>query len=162
GGFLLWPETQTSRTSKTATCPKPPRRGRFTFFINLSISIGCWSRSGMASSKKKSKPKGKAPMAKKPVAVSKPAAPKPAAPPPKPRAKKGRGKAPAKTAPVATPAAAESAKGAAAKPGGKAPGRKGGRRSTLLRRGPGGELLAAGELLLPGGPQGNDKIQYFF
>ncbi len=49
--------------------------------------------------------------------------------------------------------------------GGKPPGRakKGGRKSSLsLRRGPDGELLAPGDLLLPGGAQGVDEVLYFF
>jgi hypothetical protein len=41
--------------------------------------------------------------------------------------------------------------------------KKGGRKSSLaLRRGPDGELLAPGDLLLPGGAQGFDEVLYFF
>jgi hypothetical protein len=41
--------------------------------------------------------------------------------------------------------------------------KKGGRKSSLaLRRGPDGELLAPGDLLLPGGAQGVDEVLYFF
>jgi hypothetical protein len=52
----------------------------------------------------------------------------------------------------------------AAKPSAPArPPRKGGRKSSLSqRRGPDGQLLAPGELLLPGGPQRGEEIQYLF
>ncbi len=50
--------------------------------------------------------------------------------------------------------------GSAAKPARSA---KKGRKSALsLRRGPDGELLAPGDLLLPGGAQGIDEVLYFF
>jgi hypothetical protein len=41
-------------------------------------------------------------------------------------------------------------------------GRKGSRRQTLIRRGPDGEILAPGDLLLPGGTQRVEEIQYLF
>jgi hypothetical protein len=41
--------------------------------------------------------------------------------------------------------------------------KKGGRKSGLLqRRGPNGELLSPGDILLPGGAQGTDETQYLF
>ena len=40
--------------------------------------------------------------------------------------------------------------------------RKSSRRPTLLRRGPDGEILAPGDLLLPGGTQRVEEIQYLF
>jgi hypothetical protein len=40
--------------------------------------------------------------------------------------------------------------------------RKSSRRPTLLRRGPDGEILAPGDLLLPGGTQRAEEIQYLF
>ncbi|HVO11515.1 MAG TPA: hypothetical protein VMX54_12305 [Vicinamibacteria bacterium] len=40
--------------------------------------------------------------------------------------------------------------------------RKSSRRPTLLRRGPDGEILAPGDLLLPGGTQRSEEIQYLF
>ena len=44
-----------------------------------------------------------------------------------------------------------------------AAGKKSHRKSGLTqRRGPNGELLAVGEILLPGGPQGGEEIQYLF
>lgn len=65
-----------------------------------------------------------------------------------------------KAAVKAGPSAA--AVGAAAKVP-KPPARKSSRRSALsLRRGPDGELLAPGELLLPGGPQSGEEVQYLF
>jgi len=36
------------------------------------------------------------------------------------------------------------------------------RRATLIRRGPDGEILAPGELLLPGGPRANEEVLYLF
>ncbi len=44
----------------------------------------------------------------------------------------------------------------------KPKGRKSSRRPTLLRRGPDGEILAPGDLLLPGGTQRGEEIQYLF
>ncbi|HKC12413.1 MAG TPA: hypothetical protein VKI41_10310, partial [Vicinamibacteria bacterium] len=58
---------------------------------------------------------------------------------------------PTATAPAAKPSA----------PARPHPPRKGGRKSSLSqRRGPDGQLLAPGELLLPGGPQRGEEIQY--
>jgi hypothetical protein len=48
------------------------------------------------------------------------------------------------------------------KPGDKKPSAKKGRQRMLQRRGPDGELLAPGELLLPGGPTSLEEVQYFF
>jgi hypothetical protein len=132
----------------------------------------------MASSRKKDKLKAKSrPAAKKPAAPHKPPAGAKTAPPGKPAVKKGPEKPSGKAAGPA-PAQAEATKPAAGKlvagkpvPGkpagakpasGKPAGRKGGRRSLQQRRGPGGELLAVGEILLPNGPLGAEEIQYFF
>jgi hypothetical protein len=41
-------------------------------------------------------------------------------------------------------------------------GRKGSRRPTMIRRGPDGEILAPGDLLLSGGTQRVEEIQYLF
>ncbi len=64
------------------------------------------------------------------------------------------------------PAAAGKSAGVGPAPGGAKPagrGAKKGRKSALaLRRGPDGELLAPGDLLLPGGAQGVDEVLYFF
>jgi len=87
-------------------------------------------------SKKKPAPAKKAVKATPPVAASPPKTPPPGAKAPSP----------------ATPAAAKVAK--ATSP--KRPSRK----SLLQRRGPDGQLLAAGELLLPLGPQTGEEIQY--
>jgi len=86
-----------------------------------------------------------------------------ALPPAKPPAK-----APAPAVPVgkagsartpAKPASGAAATGPATKP--RPAARKSSRRSSLsLRRGPDGELLAPGELLLPGGPQSVEEVQY--
>src|SRR5262249_4567341 len=76
--------------------------------------------------------------------------------------------APAKAAPAkpagakagAKPGAAPGPVAAPAKPA-RPPSRKSSRRSSLsLRRGPDGELLAPGELLLPTGPQSGEEVLY--
>jgi hypothetical protein len=60
------------------------------------------------------------------------------------------------------PTSAPSGGGPVAKPAGAPrPPRKGGRKSSLaLRRGPDGQPLQPGEILLPGGPSNPDEIQY--
>jgi hypothetical protein len=107
--------------------------------------------------------------ARKPQRLARPAkaasarpAPAPGAPAAKPKA----GTAPAaKTAPGKPAEASAGAAGQArpqAKPQGKGqPSRKSSRRSALSqRRGPDGELLAPGELLLPNGPQSIEEVLY--
>jgi hypothetical protein len=89
--------------------------------------------------------------------------------------KKKAKKAPRKTARAKTPkkgaartaGAPGAAKPAPAPPDERKPGRKrrsrrGSRRATLIRRGPDGEILAPGDLLLPGGAKGAEEIQYLF
>jgi hypothetical protein len=85
-------------------------------------------------------------------------APKPVA---KPAAKAG---AAAARTPAAKPAAGSPAQAAAppAKAGKGTSGRKSRRSSLSQRRGPHGELLAPGDLLLPGGPKGPEEVQYLF
>jgi len=132
------------------------------------------SQSNKKASKPKVKPKAKAkPAPKKPAKapVKEPARPKVA---PAKGAGKPAGKAvaPAKPAmaPAPAPAAAAApakgapAKGAAAKGPGKPgkPPKRSGRKGALLMRGPDGELLAPGELLLPTGPKGPEETQYLF
>ncbi|MBI3932721.1 MAG: hypothetical protein HY317_04840 [Acidobacteria bacterium] len=115
----------------------------------------------MASSKKKTKAKGKA--KGKSAAAHKPA-PKPAAPKP---GKKAPAK-PAAKAPAAAPARGAPAAGAAAGPAGTKPQghhpapRKSSRRDRGPRRGASGEIVGIGEILIPGGPQTPEEIQYFF
>ena len=73
--------------------------------------------------------------------------------------------APATKAAGAKAGAAASGAGAPAGRPGARPGgsKKGSRRSSLSqRRGPDGELLAPGDLLLPGGAQRAEEIQYLF
>jgi hypothetical protein len=133
-------------------------------------------------SSKPKKAKGKAeakkhaarptPSPKKPASKTeaKPAAAQarpPAAPPPgkhgapAPPAKGGSGARPGhETAPAKGPA-----KGPPAKPGPGKPapgGKKSSRKSATLRRGPDGEILGVGELLIPGGPLAPEEVQYFF
>jgi hypothetical protein len=131
-------------------------------------------KSQKAKHKKETKDKKvKSAKAKAPAARSK-AADKPAVKPaPKAAAKPGPGKAAAAVPPAAKGAPAKA--GAAAPAGAPVPGRptppfkpkagskKGSRRSSLSqRRGPDGELLAPGDLLLPGGAQRSEEIQYLF
>lgn len=117
----------------------------------------------MSSSKKKSKakPPRKARAAKKPAPKAKSAKKKVqqkvAAPAPPAR--------PAGPHRITTPhpAPVEASKPAAPKTAHAAGAKKSSRRSGLLqRRGPGGELLAAGEILIPTGPQTVEEVQYFF
>jgi hypothetical protein len=120
--------------------------------------------------KAKVHPKAKAKAKAKPVRTGKPAkTPAAKEPPPKPAAKVPARPATAKTVTGATPAgAAPAAAKPPAKPAGKAPGKAGkppkrsGRRGAMLMRGPDGEVLAPGELLLPGGPKGSEETQYLF
>ncbi len=91
------------------------------------------------------------------VEKAKPAPPKGKGEKPEPKAKSG--------APAKAPAGAKAALGPDGKPlkdRAKAPGRKSSRRPTLLRRGPDGEILAPGDLLLPGGAQRIEEVQYLF
>ena len=44
----------------------------------------------------------------------------------------------------------------------KARSRRRSSRRAIIRRGPDGEILAPGDLLLPGGPKGEEEIQYMF
>jgi len=114
-----------------------------------------------------SKPKAKSKPAPKAQAKAKPAVAKPA---PTEKAKpelKGKapappkgGAAPAKGAPTAK--GAPPAKGAAPAKAGGRPARKSSRRPSLLRRGPDGEILAPGDLLLPGGAQRLEELLYLF
>ena len=105
-----------------------------------------------ARKKSKAKPKAKPKPAKPKAKVVPKAAPK-AKPAPA---------APAKPAKAAAAQAPPAAKAPSGKPGGKPSGpKKGGRKSGLLqRRGPNGELLSPGDILLPGGAQGTDETQY--
>lgn len=112
--------------------------------------------------------------AKAPAAKHKPADKTTVKPAPKAAGKLAPGKALA-VVPTAAKGAAKA--GAAAPAGAAIPGRptppfkpaskpsskKGSRRSSLSqRRGPDGELLAPGDLLLPGGAQRSEEIQYLF
>jgi hypothetical protein len=74
-----------------------------------------------------------------------------AAPPARPA------KAPA-SAPTPPPAPAR----AESKPAGASHKKSGRKSPSALRRGPGGELIPAGEIVLPGGAQTTEEIQYLF
>ncbi len=128
----------------------------------------------MATSKKKGAKKARPKPAprKRPVARPKPkpkATPKAAArPQPKqapPPAKPAKGKAGPVAAAPAKGAPAKGAAPAVRAPGAQPPARpkKSSRRSALLqRRGPDGQILAPGELLLPGGTQSTEEVLYLF
>ena len=105
------------------------------------------------------KPRVKA--APKPAAAKGKALPAPkAAPPAKGKVEpKGKAPAPEKAAAPVKGKAPEGGKPAAAS---RPAGRKSSRRPSLLRRGPDGEILAPGDLLLPGGPQRIEEILYLF
>jgi hypothetical protein len=107
-----------------------------------------------ARQKSAAKPKTKAKTAK-PVSQGKAKAAAKAAPPPKAKPE-AKGKAPEK-APVAVKGKTPEA-GKAARPA----GRKSSRRPSLIRRGPDGEILAPGDLLLPGGAQRLEEVVYLF
>jgi hypothetical protein len=101
--------------------------------------------------KAKSRP-AKAAKAKGPARAAKAAVPEKAKVEPK-------GKAPAATKGEAPAKAPGKAPGRA---GSRPPGRKSSRRPSLLRRGPDGEILAPGDLLLPGGAQRQEEVLYLF
>lgn len=129
-------------------------------------------RAVKAKHKAKARPKARKKKAARPQPEPKKAKPRPktAKPkeppkdkPPGPAAKQGA-KAPAASAakpskPTGAPHGAAGAAGPAPRPAGK----KSSRRSAFLqRRGPDGQILAPGELLLPGGSQSGEEIQYLF
>jgi hypothetical protein len=89
------------------------------------------------------------------------AAPGKVAPPPKAKAE-GKAPAPEKTQPPAKAAKGKAAEGGKAGAPTRPAGRKSSRRPSLLRRGPDGEILAPGDLLLPGGAQRIEEILYLF
>lgn len=125
----------------------------------------------MASSKKKGPSKAKPKARAKPKKAGVRPKPKPRRAPQAPA--KARPKEPQKPKPEAKPAAKAAAAG---RPGGSQAGTPGlpsprpagkksksSRRSALLqRRGPDGQILAPGELLLPGGVQSVEETQYLF
>jgi hypothetical protein len=104
----------------------------------------------------KGKAKAKAKAAARPVRKAKTRPAVKAAPPA--RAKlEPKGKAPAAEK---APAPAKGKPPEAGKP--SRPGRKSSRRPSLIRRGPDGEILAPGDLLLPGGAQRLEEVVYLF
>jgi hypothetical protein len=111
--------------------------------------------------KAKAKPRTKAkPAQKQKVAAKGKAKPAAKAAPPakgKPEAK-GKAPAPEKALPPAKGKAPEAGKAAPSRP----PGRKSARRPSLIRRGPDGEILAPGDLLLPSGAQRVEEVLYLF
>jgi hypothetical protein len=109
--------------------------------------------SGKAGPKKPAKQKARAKPA--PRSKAKPKAKAPATPATRAKVKPA---GPAKA--VATPKAGAESTKAQGKPARRTS--KGSRRPTLLRRGPDGEILAPGDLLLPNGVQRAEEILYLF
>jgi hypothetical protein len=125
----------------------------------------------MSASKKTHGKKKVAPAKGKPKAkaTTKPATPvkKTAAPADPKRSAATKPAAAGKPAPGAAPPAAVSPSKPGSKPlvpgkPTKPPKRSGRKSSLMMRRGPDGELLAPGELLLPTGPKGAEETQYLF
>jgi hypothetical protein len=112
------------------------------------------TRAKVRPSSRGSKPAAKA----KPAAKGKAKAPSKA--PTKAAAKAAPSPAKVKLEPKGKAPAAE--KAPEAKPPSRPPGRKSSRRPSLLRRGPDGEILAPGDLLLPGGAQRLEEVLYLF
>ena len=109
------------------------------------------------ASKKKPRPAPKKAKARKPAPKPAPK-PKPiAAAKPEPKSAKPAKALPGAKAGAPKPAAAT----ATAKPATK-PKRSGRRERLTVRRGPNGEILAVGEILLPSGPQAAEEVQYLF
>ena len=108
-----------------------------------------------AKAKARTKPARKAKVV--PKGKAKPAAK--AAPPAKGKLEaKGKAPAPEKALPPAKGKTPEVGKAAPSRPA----GRKSSRRPSLIRRGPDGEILAPGDLLLPSGAQRVEEILYLF
>ncbi len=108
-----------------------------------------------AKARARTKPARKAKVV--PKGTAKPAAK--AAPPAKGKLEaKGKAPAPEKALPPAKGKTPEGGKAAPSRPA----GRKSSRRPSLIRRGPDGEILAPGDLLLPSGAQRVEEILYLF
>ena len=108
------------------------------------------------------KPKAKATPkpAPKPAAKAK-ALPAPKAPPPAKAKIEPKGKAPVPEK-AAAPVKGKAPEGGKPASASRPAGRKSSRRLSLLRRGPDGEILAPGDLVLPGGAQRIEEILYLF
>lgn len=140
---------KTTRSHKAKTGKARQSRSRAT---RSRPKTKAAKRAGAKAAKKAKKPATRKVAARRPKPKAAPAKPAPRAKGPAPKGPKG--KAP-------TPAVA----GKPASTGATRTGRSGSRRSrrsTLIRRGPNGEILAPGDLLLPGGARGVEEIQYLF
>lgn len=119
-----------------------------------------------AKHQKKAPPKKKVESPKGKAAEKKPEAPPKKAPEAKPAGKAAaKPAAKAGVAKLLTPAEAAAAKAAGAKAGGRpasARPKKGPKPRGIQRRGPDGELLTPGDLLLPGGASSLEEVQYLF
>lgn len=110
----------------------------------------------------KIKPKKKAPAKPKKATRKAPAKPKKKTPAKRSATRKTPQAvaAPVVVKPAPAPAPTEATKTKKTK--GKGRSRRSSRRAALLRRGPDGEILAPGDLLLPGGAKGPEEITYLF
>jgi hypothetical protein len=95
------------------------------------------------------------------AAVAAKSAPAPKAVPPAKAKAEPKGKAPAHEKP-GSPVKGKAPEAGKPTAPTRPAGRKSSRRPSLLRRGPDGEILAPGDLLLPGGPQRIEEILYLF
>jgi hypothetical protein len=134
-------------TRKTKTAKASARRTR-----SRKASAGSRPKSKAGKKPARAATRGKAPARAKAKASSRTAP-----------ASKGKGSAPTARPPAAARggSAAEGSKPAPSRPAGRKSS-KSSRRATLLRRGPNGEILAPGDLLLPGGIQRAEEIIYLF
>jgi hypothetical protein len=114
-----------------------------------------------AKAKAPSKPAPAAKKAATTVEVKHPAPAKPSPVKPAPGKPGPLKPAPAAAAVAATPTKPGAKPAVPGKPA-KPPKRSGRKSSLMMRRGPDGELLAPGELLLPAGPKGAEETLYLF
>jgi hypothetical protein len=132
--------------TKKKTKPKKSKKARTKVKVRPKAKV-----KARAKAKPVRKPKIAAKGKGKPVAK--------AAPPAKGKPEvKGKAPSPEKALPPAKGKAPEGAKAALARPA----GRKSARRPSLIRRGPDGEILAPGDLLLPSGAQRTEEVLYLF
>jgi hypothetical protein len=112
-----------------------------------------------AGAKAAKKPATKKVATGRPKPKAAPAKPAPRAKGPAPKGPKGKTATPAV---AGKPASAGATRTGSGRSGSGRSGSRRSRRSTLIRRGPNGEILAPGDLLLPGGARGVEEIQYLF
>jgi len=146
---------KTRATRKTATRRKPAKK-------KVAKKKAPTRSKKKPAAKARKKPARKAPARKKPPTRSKKkVAAKKKAPVKAKTSRKAGGKgAPAPMVVKSVPAPAEATKTKVKTRKGRS--RRSSRRAALIRRGPDGEILAPGDLLLPGGAKGPEEIAYLF